>query len=313
MPLDPQVQALRARSLASDAAPPLYTMTVEQAREADLASVRDTGGRPEPVAGTFELTIDGPGGPIPIRGYLPDQSGGPLPVLLYFFGGGWTLGTIETSDGICRRLTNTTGCLTIAVGYRLAPEHKFPAALHDCYAALRWVADHGSAYGADPDRIGVGGDSAGGNLAAAVALLARDGGGPTLRAQLLVYPNTEFGSDRPSVRENTDPAFFNYRSVRWYWGHYLADPADGANPYASPVRAPDLGGLPPALIITAEYDPLRDEGEAYGQRLRDDGVDVTVHRYDGMIHGFFAMSGVLDAARDATDEAARFLRTHLAR
>ena len=229
-------------------------------------------------------------------------------MLLYFFGGGWTLGTIDTSDAICRSLTNTAGCATVAVGYRLAPEHPFPAAVDDCFAAVSWIAAHAAELGVDPARIAVGGDSAGGNLAAAVTLLARDRGGPALVHQLLVYPNTDYRADTASRRDNTDPLLFNRTSVGWYWGHYLADDADGDNPLASPLRATDHSGLPPATVLTAEFDPLRDEGEQYAAALAAAGVPVELTRYDGMVHGFFAMAGVLDTATRAVSHAAARLR-----
>jgi acetyl esterase len=310
MPLDPQVETIRARRLA-EGAPALYTLSVEAARAADLAAIRSASGDPEPVTTVNDDHFPGPGGPLPIRVYQPG-SDGPLPVLLYFFGGGWTLGTIDTCDAICRRLANAVPCVTVAVGYRLAPEHKFPAALHDCHAAVTWIARRAGSYGGDAHRLAVGGDSAGGNLAAAVSLYSRDHAGVRPAAQLLVYPNTDYLADTPSRRENADEAFFNDRSVTWYWTHYLADPADGVSPYASPLRAGDLSGLPPALVITAEFDPLRDEGEQYAKRLADSGVPVQLSRYDGMIHGFFAMSGLLDGAERAMAEAAGFLRDQLA-
>jgi len=306
MPLDPQVEAMRAER-AKSAAAPLYTLTVAQARAEDLKSIQDAGGDPEPVADVLDDHFPGPGGMVPIRIYRPSADR-PLPVLVYFFGGGWTLGTIDTSDGVCRALTNAVGCVTITVGYRLAPEHKFPAAVEDCYAATRWITEHAVDLGVDPDRMAVGGDSSGGNLAAAVTLLARDRGGPKLTHQLLVYPNTDYLSDTPSLRENDDPLLFNRWSSDWYWGHYLAAPEDGVDPLASPLRAPDHSGLPSATIITAEYDPLRDQGEAYAHQLTASGVPVTLRRYPGMVHGFFTMSGILDAARDAVSAAACRLR-----
>ncbi|MCX4744834.1 alpha/beta hydrolase [Kitasatospora sp. NBC_01287] len=306
MPLDPQVQALRERRAASAAAP-LYELSLEQAREGDLADIRAAAGDPEPVAEVIELTIPGPAGPLPARAYRA-AGGGAQPVLLYLFGGGWTLGTIDTSDAICRALTNAVGCTTVAVGYRLAPEHPFPAALEDCWTTARWLADHAAELGGDPHRLAIGGDSAGGNLAAAVTLLAKERSGPALSHQLLVYPNTDQFADTPSRRENTDPLLFNHRSVAWYWSHYLADPEDGRNPLASPLLAKDLAELPPATVITAEYDPLRDEGEQYAERLREAGVPVQATRYPGMVHGFFAMSGVLDGGRAAIAHAAQRLR-----
>jgi len=305
MPLDPQVQKLRAGRQAAGV-PPLYSMSLAQARAEDLKAIREAAADPEPVADVAERDIPGPGGDLRIRIYRPAGQG-PRPALLYFFGGGWTLGTIDTSDGICRSLTNAAGCATVSVGYRLAPEHKFPAAVHDCHAAARWVAAHAAELGVRADRLAVGGDSAGGNLAAAVTLLARDSG-PHLVHQLLVYPNTDHASDTPSLRENTDPLLFNRTSVDWYWGHYLATPEDGANPLASPLRARSLAGLPPATVLTAEYDPLRDQAEQYAERLRREGAPVELTRYPGMVHGFFAMSGVLDAAGEAVAHAASRLR-----
>ena len=305
MPLDPQVEAIRARR-AAEGYTPLYALSLEQARAEDLASIQAAGGDPEPVASVQDLEIPGPGGPLPVRVFRPDAPG-PLPALVYFFGGGWTLGTIDTADAICRALTNAAGIATVAVGYRLAPEHKVPAAVHDCLAGVSWAA---AAPGIDPARVAVGGDSAGGNLAAAVTLLARRGG-PRIAHQLLVYPNTDRAADTASLREGVDPLLFNRTSVGWYWDHYLADPADGADPLASPLRAPDLSGLPPATVLTAEYDPLRDEGEAYAARLAEAGVPVELRRFDGMIHGFFAMSGDLDQGREAVTWAAARLRAAL--
>jgi acetyl esterase len=220
----------------------------------------------------------------------------------------WTLGTLDTSDGICRSLCNVVPCLVISVGYRLAPEHKFPAAVQDCYAATRWIATHAGEINADASRLAIGGDSAGGNLTAVVTLLARDQGGPPLIYQLLVYPSTDYLSDTPSLRENVDPYFFNKRSVAWYWEHYLATPEDGKHPLASPLQAPDLSGLPAALVITAEYDPLRDQGEQYAERLKQAGFSVELTRYEGMIHGFFAMAGTLDGGKRAILQAAEVLR-----
>ncbi|HEU4948121.1 MAG TPA: alpha/beta hydrolase [Kribbella sp.] len=250
--------------------------------------------------------MPGPDGELPIRVYRPDADGR-LPTLVYFFGGGWTLGSIDTADGICRRLANAVPCQVIAVGYRLAPENPCPAAVHDCHQATLWISRHASELGVDPSRLVVGADSAGGNLTAATTLLARDAG-PALAGQLLVYPNTLYGSDTASMRAGDDPYLFNRTSVSWYWEHYLTDPADGADPLASPLLAPDHSGLPPALVITAEFDPLRDEGELYAEKLQAAGVPAELSRYDGMVHGFFAMPGALDGGRKAIAEAAAFLR-----
>ena len=308
MPLDPQLQAMRDQR-ERDHVPPLYDMSLTEARAADLASIRAGGGDPEPVHEVTDLTIAGPGGELPLRLYRP-SSERPLPVLLYFFGGGWVLGTIDTADGVSRSLANATGALVAVVGYRLAPEHPFPAAIDDCYAALNWVAAHAAEIGADPARLAVGGDSAGGNLAAGLALRAR-ADGPALAGQLLVYPNTDQLADDESMRTADDPFLFNRHSVAWYRQYYLADPGDAANPLASPLRAGSLAGLPPALVITAEYDPLRDQGEAYARRLADEGVPAELIRYQGMAHGFFTMAGTVDASLAALAKAAARLRAWL--
>ena len=301
MPLDPQVEAMRASREALQV-PQLYTQTLAEARAADLASIREAGGEAEPVHHVEDTTTDGG---IPLRIYRPDLTG-PLPTLVYFFGGGWTLGSIDTADGISRKLANAVPCQVITVGYRLAPENPFPAAVNDCSAAVQWIRDHAGDVQADSARLVVGGDSAGGNLAAAVTLLARDNG-LALAGQLLVYPNTLYGSGTLSMRAGTDPYLFNNTSVNWYWKHYLTDPADGQNPLASPMLATSHADLPPALVITAEYDPLRDEGEYYAEKLHAAGVPTTLSRYDGMVHGFFAMSGILDGGRKAMDEASAWL------
>jgi acetyl esterase len=305
VPLDPQIQAMRDQR-ERDNVPPLYAMSLTEARAADLASIRAGGGEPEPVHEVANVTIAGPAGDLPLRLYRP-ASERPLPTLLYFFGGGWVLGTIDTADGVARSLANSSGALVAVVGYRLAPEHPFPAAIDDCYAAVRWVAEHAEEIGADPARLAVGGDSAGGNLAAGVTLRARTGG-PALAGQLLVYPNTDQLADDESMRASGDPFLFNRHSVAWYRQHYLAGPGDAASPLASPLRADSLAGLPPALVITAEYDPLRDQGEAYARRLASEGVRAELSRYPGMAHGFFTMTGTVDASRAAIEQAASRLR-----
>jgi acetyl esterase len=301
MPLDPQVEAMRAEREANQV-PQLYTQTLAEARAADLASIQAAGGEVEAVHHVEDITTDDG---LPLRVYRPDQDG-PLPTLIYFFGGGWALGSIETADGISRKLANAVPCQVITVGYRLAPEHPFPAAVHDCHNATQWIAAHAEELRVDPARLAVGGDSAGGNLAAATTLLARDNG-PGLAGQLLVYPNTLYGSDTISMRNGGDPYLFNKTSVGWYWDHYLADSADGVNPLASPLLAESHANLPPALVITAEYDPLRDEGEYYAEKLHAADVPTTLSRYNGMVHGFFAMPGILDGGKKAMEEAATWL------
>ncbi|RKE22665.1 alpha/beta hydrolase [Streptomyces sp. TLI_171] len=307
MPLHPQAEAVRARRAAAGT-PPLYTRTLEEARAADLADLRAAAGTGESVHSVREFVLDGPGGPLTLRHYLPKpvvDGDPPGPALLYLYGGGWALGSLETGDPVCRSLANATGAAVLAVGYRHAPEHRFPAAVHDCYAALEWIAHNADRLGLDPARLAVGGDSAGGNLAAALTLLARERGGPAILHQLLVYPNTDHrvpgGSERTAgtAADDQDPALFNRHSVAWYWSHYLAEPADAANPLASPLRAADHRGLPAATVITAEYDPLCAEGEEYAEALRRAGVPVELRRYAGMPHGFFAMPGLLDDGRAA--------------
>jgi acetyl esterase len=305
MPLDPQIQAMRDRRVQA-AAPQLYTLSLAEARAADLAAIQAEAHEPEPVHDVADRLVPAAGRDIPVRVYRPSADR-LLPTLLYFYGGGWTLGGLDTCDGICRTLANLAGVQVVSVGYRLAPEHRFPAAVEDCRDALRHLAAHPADFGTESGALAVGGDSAGGNLAAVTALLARDDS-LRLAGQLLVYPNTDQFADDASMRDNIDPWLFNHRSVSWYRDHYLADEADAANPLASPLRAPDLAGLAPALVITAEFDPLRDQGEAYAGRLAAAGVSVELTRYEGMVHGFFTMTGAVDAARHAVAQAAASLR-----
>jgi acetyl esterase len=227
---------------------------------------------------------------------------------VFLHGGGWVLCSLDTHDQTCRALTRDAGTITVSVDYRLAPDGRFPAAAEDAYAATTWAAEHAGELGGDPRRLAVAGDSAGGNLAAAAALMARDRGGPALAFQLLVYPVLDHRRVTPSHRENAEGFFLTGVHMRWYWEQYLGPDGDGAHPYASPGLAGDLAGLPPAHIVTAECDPLRDEGEDYARRLRDAGVPVEVVRYDGMFHGFFGMAELLPGARRAQDAAFGALR-----
>ncbi len=307
MPLDPQCQLVidQLAALSFD-----WT-SLEPARvRAAFAAMPLVPG--EAVARVEDRTLPGPAGPLPVRVYASAGAGpAPLPALVYFHGGGFVLCNLDSHDGTCRSLANAAGCAVVSVDYRLAPEHRFPAAPEDCYAATRFVAENAAAFGVDPRRLAIGGDSAGGNLTAVVALMARDRGGPELRFQLLIYPVTDCAFDTPSYRENGEGYFLTAQQMRWFWEHYLARAAQAADPYASPLRAEKLEGLPPGLVITAEYDPLRDEGEAYAARLREAGVAVTLSRYDGMIHGFFGMGAAIERARAAVAEAGAALRTAL--
>jgi acetyl esterase len=304
MPLNPQVKALLEQMEAAGE-PPLHTLQPEEARR--RTDFRPLAGEPEPVAKVEERLVSGDAGYITIRVYTP-QGNGPFPVLVYFHGGGWVIGDLDTVDAPCRALTNAAQCVVVSVDYRLAPEYKFPAAAEDAYAAVRWVAGHAAEINADPRRIAVGGDSAGGNLAAVAALMARDRGGPALLYQVLIYPVTHYAFDTASYRENGEGYMLTRDSMVWFWHHYLEAPEQGKSPYASPLLADNLSDLPPALVITAEYDPLRDEGGAYATRLREAGVPVIQKRYDGTIHGFFWMAGVLEEGRKAMEEVAQRLR-----
>lgn len=310
MPLDPVVARVRDYRVATGFTP-LYTMSVDQARRADReteATVWDWHKQPEEI---FDVDIPGPACTLPVRVYRP-LSDGPLPVLVYFFGGGWVVGSLDTSDAICRALASMVPCVIVSAGYRLAPEHPFPAAIDDCYAGVKWAADHAAAIGGDSGRIAVAGDSSGGNLAAAMTLMAKDDhDGPPIRAQALVYPPFTSNAATESMRENKDPMFFNAYSSAWFWSQYLAKPADGESPLASPLNAADHSGLPAALVITAEFCPLCDEGEAYADALSHAGVPVEYHRYTDLPHGFVAMASILGTARDALEEIADFLRRRL--
>jgi acetyl esterase len=236
------------------------------------------------------------------------SAGAALPLVAFFHGGGWVLCGLDSHDEACRQLANGTGAIVMSVDYRLAPEHRFPTAAEDAYAATRWLADHGADLGGDPARLAVAGDSAGGNLAASVALMARDRGGPALVFQLLVYPVLDHSFDTGSYKENATGYFLTVDAMRWFWAQYLGPHGDGSDPYVSPLRAADLSGLPPAHVVTAEFDPLRDEGEAYAARLSAAGVPTEARRYDGAFHGFFSMTAVLDAAAAASAAAHTALR-----
>ena len=256
----------------------------------------------EAIAKVENYTIAGPVVEIPLRIYTPEAIA-PFPLLVYFHGGGWVIGDLETVDSICRTLANQANCVVVSVDYRLAPEHKFPAALEDAYAATKWVAQNASDLNGDKTRIAVAGDSAGGNLAAAVALMARDRGEPPLVYQLLIYPATQYNANTESYRQNGEDYLLTTDDMTWFWNHYLAREADGNNSYASPLLESNLSNLPPTLILTAEFDPLRDEAEAYAVRLQDAGVSVKSSRYDGTIHGFVNMAKMLSQGQEALAEA----------
>jgi len=309
VPLDPQLEPLLA-AMARNPGPPPEQLSVDDNRRL-IRELAGMGRRPE-VGEVSDRVLSTPGGPVPVRLYWPPSPTATTPLLVWFHGGGFVIGDLETADPTARDLCAGADVVVASVDYPLAPEHRFPAAPEACWAATAWLAEHAGELGADPSRVAVGGDSAGGNLAAVTCLLARDRGGPPIAFQLLVYPVTDLVGSYPSVRDNGEGYLLTRPMMEWFHGHYLADPAEGEDPLASPVYAGDLAGLPAALIITAELDPLRDEGEAYGERLRLAGTKVTVSRYDGMIHGFLSMTGTLDAGRRAMAEAVAALRTALA-
>ena len=285
MPLNPQVEAL----LAMFAAMPAWDYATLTAPE--LRAVNDNPmafGEPPAVARVEDLALDLPGRTLPARLYVPGDAANPAPLVVSYHGGGWVIGTLETHDATCRALARASGAAVLSVGYRLAPEHPYPAPVDDCYDALVWAAAHADELGCDPRRLAVAGDSAGGNLSAAVSIMARDRGGPALRHQLLIYPVTDDDFSLPSYAENGGGDFFlSNAMMRWFWDRYLGDVADA--PLARVGRTPDLSGLPSATVITAEFDPLRDEGMAYAARLEQAGIAVDAAVAPGMIHGFFSM------------------------
>jgi len=307
MPVKPEVQPFLDMMAAVEL--PLTEQTPEGLREgyAALSAIAVK----EDVAAVADRSVPGPRGDVPVRVYRPaGVEGDALPILVWLHGGGWVIGDVETYDALARALANRAGAVVVSVDYRLAPEDPYPAGLEDCIAAVRWVADNAAELGGDPDRIALGGDSAGGNLTAVVAQQLRESG-PALRFQLLVYPVTDARFGTASMDENAEGFFLTREAMFWFRGHYLGDDSSLIeDPRVSPLlaAADALEGLPPALVITAEYDPLRDEGEQYGQALQAAGVDTTITRYDGMIHGFFSMREMLPDAAVAVDEATEALR-----
>lgn len=304
MPVDPQIQALLEKGTG---VPATHTLPVDVARAQYEARIALMAPAAE-IGGVGEQTIDGPGGPLRLRIYTP-RGTGPFPLLVFFHGSGFVLCSLDTHDGMCRNLCAGAGCVVVSVDYRLAPEHKFPAGPEDCLHATRWAAMHAEALGVDPRRIALGGDSAGANMAAVTAIRVRDEGGPSLCGQLLLYPVTDYHTPgTPSYAQNAEGYGLTRETMKWFWAHYLKDASEGAHPHASPLRAPDLSRLPPALVITAEYDPLRDEGEFYAAKLRAAGISAALTRYDGVNHGFMFWAGIVDKAGAAMSQACEWLR-----
>ncbi|RIL06891.1 MAG: lipase [Proteobacteria bacterium] len=309
MPLDPQARFVLDQ-IAAQGELDLTNLSPAEARQQfEKMRVPFPG---EPVASCEDRVLPGPAGEIPVRVYVPEGAAKPAPAIAYFHGGGWVIGGVDTHDNFCRALANRTRAIVVSVDYRLAPEHRHPAAAEDCYAATRWIAEHGAEIGADGARIAVAGDSAGGNLAAVVSLMARDRGGPALRHQVLTYPVTDADFERASYRDNAEGYLLTRKGMQWFWDHYVPDAARRSDAYAAPQRAATLAGLPPATVITAEYDPLRDEGEAYAARLREAGVATTLTRYDGQIHGFVGLFELFDAGKQALEAMSAALREALA-
>jgi acetyl esterase len=308
MALHPQCKAFLDQ-IAAGGGRPLHEMSAAEARA--NAMPPELAGPEQPVHKVENRRVPGDGGLIPVRVYYPFETA-QLPGLVYFHGGGFVLGGLDGSDRTCRALANGSGCVVISVDYRLAPEHTFPAAADDAFAVTQYVAEHAAEFGVDPALLAVGGDSAGGNLATVVALRARDAGGPPIAFQLLVYPWVDFSDDSPSMREFAADHFLTAEAMAWFADYYLPAPIDRRQPWVSPMHA-KLEGLPPAFVLTAECDPLRDQGEAFARRLEAAGVQTTVKRYEGMFHPFFSLGGIIDGAKTAMADASAALKTALTR
>lgn len=308
MPLTAEATALLDQ-MAQANLPDLETLPPVQCREVFDPALLPRPEDLDPIHRTEDLTIPGPGGDLGIRVYAPESSD-PLPALTHYHGGGWVLGNLDTHDSYCRTFANAANCIVVAVNYRRSPEATFPEPLDDCYAALRWLAENGASIGADTARLGVVGDSAGGNLAAATALKARDEGQPALKVQILTYPAVDATMSFDSINDFADGPFLTKASMEYFWGHYLGNtpPTDG---YASPLLAADHRNLPPTLVITAEFDPLRGEGEAYAEKLAAAGVDSRFERYDGMFHPFSMLHKALPEGMQAIESTAAFVRKHM--
>jgi acetyl esterase len=309
MAVDPQVQVLLDMLVAAGG-PRFIELSPAEAREW-FNKLR----RPFeiPIGQITDRAIPGPAGDIPVRLYTPvDAAPGRLPVLVYFHGGGWVVGDIDSHDPVCRSLANASGCKIMSVDYRLAPEHPWPAAPDDCFAAVQWVVANAAALGVDASRLAIGGDSAGGNLSAAVTLRARAARGPHIAFQLLIYPALDASMALPSIAQNATGYFLEKAGMEWFYHHYIPDGAEVINPDISPLHADDLSGLPSAYVVTAEYDPLRDEGRAYAEKLKAAGVQVDYINYPTMIHGFFGFQATVDVSRQAVSQAGQALAKALA-
>src|ERR1700736_687647 len=299
--LDPDAAAV-FKGYQEAGRPPYETVSPAEARDLYLKGRVVTNPEPSELKSVEPLGIPAPHGAIPARIYTPKtlrKADGMAPCLVFFHGGGWVIGDLDSHDVVCRKLANEGELIVISVDYRLAPEHKFPAAVDDAIAATKWIANNSKQVGVDASRLMVGGDSAGGNLAAVVAISARDGNGPKIAGQVLIYPATDFAMTHPSHSEPETSILLTHTVIRWFCNHYLNGPADIDNWKASPARATTLAGLPPAYVLTAGADPLRDEGEEYAKRLKEAGVSVTYQHFPGQFHGFFTMGKLLQQANIA--------------
>ncbi len=332
MPLDPEAKASLEKRIEMGVLEP-HESSPEEARALQAARPNLPG--PE-MASVSDHLAPGPHGDVPVRVYVPEgvhphplpegegsrhprdfstslrsarnDNGGGLPVCMWFHGGGWVIGSVETNDATARALAKASGAIVVSVDYRLAPEHKFPIPFDDSYAATVWAAENAASLGGDPSRLAVAGASAGGNLSTTVALRARDEGGPAIVHQSLIYPVTDRDFTRPSYKENGEGYGLSHASMVWFFDCYLSSESDASNPYVAPMLAEDLSGLPPAFVLTCEYDPLRDEGEAYAKRLQDAGVPTKLSRYDGMIHAFYNAGIPFSRTWDAINETAAEMR-----
>ena len=309
MKLDPQARALIER-LAAAGAPPLHTLTASQARQAYRESRAALAAAPAHVEEIRELTIPGPAGMLRARLYRPRAARSALPGMVYFHGGGFIYGDLDTHDVTCRSIAQSAPCAVVSVDYRLAPEHRFPAAVEDAYAATAWVASNAASLGIDPARLIVAGDSAGGNLAAVTALIARDRNAPDLAMQVLVYPTTDFAAETDSIARFAEGHLLTRESIRWVKRSYLRNEREAFDWRASPLRAGDFSKLPAAYIITAGFDPLRDEGNAYAGQLAQAGTAVTLECFEGQVHGFLLMGAAIAAAGHAIQRVGQMLRMH---
>jgi acetyl esterase len=309
MPLDPQAQKLLDLARNSGL-PPINNVPVAEARTRMAKALTYTG-EPESVAQVEDVVITGPGGPLALRHYRPSLAK-ELPAVIFFHGGGWVLNDLNTHDHLCRALANLSGCAVIAVDYRLAPEHPYPAAVDDAWGATEWVFANAKQIGVDPAHLGVAGDSSGATLAAIVSHLASDAKAPSLVCQALMYPVMDhWTTDTKSYREVGIGYSLSRDLMIWFWKHYLPDGANLNEPRICPLRAKHFNELPQTIVLTAEFDPLRDEGEEYARRLRESGVPVTCSRYDGMMHGFVIQFRLLEKGRLGLAEVATFLHQHL--